>query len=345
MTTPGESTPAEPPVVLAEAAAQEAQQAAQAAQTAQTQAIRDLATEIAKRTLLDFEPATIRKGTVASIADTAVPPTLGIQISGDTTEIPGIRYIDSYAPVVGETVLVIKQGTDLVALGEIAQQYTATGWTVLSLGSGFSHNGNDNGTVRYRRGWDNGSWKMQWRGGAAVTGSPTAVVSTPLASGYRPADRATAVVARDAVGTVSVKLDFNADGTITLVGGTAVPSITSTVIPAHTHAGPAHSHSGPSHTHAVFTSHQQNIGSTSGMSQSHTHSVPGGGTTGGQNQSHAHELNHTHEMDDTGASGSGQTSINGTAATGPDGGSTHGHDNNAFAPTWISFNSIEYFLD
>nr|WP_158717044.1 hypothetical protein [Streptomyces rimosus] len=133
----------------------------------------------------------------------------------------------------------------------------------------------------------------------------------------------------------AVKLDFNTDGTITLVGGTVVPSITSTVIPAHTHAGPAHSHSGPSHIHAVFTAHLQNIGSTSGTLQSHTHSYSGG-TTGGQNQTHTHELNHTHEMDDTGASGTGQTSINGTAATSSDGGSTHSRDTNTFAPTWIS---------
>lgn len=339
-----EAVPAEPPVVPTEAAAQEAAQTAEAAQAAQMQAIRDLATEIAKQTLLDFDPATLRKGTVVSIATTAAPPTLGITISGDTTEIPGVRYYEHYAPAVGDVVHVIKQGTDLVALGKIAEQYTATGWTVLTLGSGFSHNGNDNGNVRYRRVWDNGSWKMQWRGGASLTGLPTAVVTTPLATGYRPVDRATAIVARDAIGANAVKLDFNTDGTITLVGGTTVPSITSAVIAAHTHSGPAHTHSGPSHSHTVFTSHQQDIGATGGTSQSHTHSYTGG-TTGGQSQSHTHTLNHTHEMDDTSSNGTGATSSNGTGDTSSDGGSTHGHDNNAFAPTWISFNNIEYFLD
>ncbi|MEV5596015.1 hypothetical protein [Streptomyces sp. NPDC052496] len=344
MATPGESTPAEPPIVPTEAAAQEAQQAAQAAQAAQTQAIRDLATEIAKQTLLDFDPATIRKGTVSSIADTAVPPTLGIQISGDTTEIPGIRYIDSYVPVIGDTVLVIKQGTDLVALGEIAGQFSASTWTTATLGPGFSHNGNSNGSVRYRRVWDNGSFKMQWRGGAASTGASTAVISTPLDVGYRPVGLVSVGTARDAIGSTSVKLDFTPSGTVNVVGGTVVPSITDATIGGHSHSGPAHTHSGPSHTHQVFTSHQQDIGATGGTSQSHTHSYSGG-TTGGQNQSHTHTLNHTHEMDDTGAAGTGQTGSAGTGSTSTDGGSTHGHENNASAPTWISFNSIEHFLD
>ncbi len=35
----------------------------------------------------------------------------------------------------------------------------------------------------------------------------------------------------------------------------------------------------------------------------------------------------------------------GTAATGLDGGSSHSHDSNAFAPTWINLNNIEFFLD
>lgn len=63
-------------------------------------------------------------------------PTPGLRISGDTTEIPGIRYIASYAPVVGDTVLVIKQGTDLVALGEIAGQFSDSTWTTATLGAG-----------------------------------------------------------------------------------------------------------------------------------------------------------------------------------------------------------------
>lgn len=119
--------------------------------------------------------------------------------------------------------------------------------------------------------------------------------------------------ARDAIGTNSVKLDFISSGTVNVVGGTLVPSITDATINGHTHAGPAHSPSGPSHIHQVFTSHQQNIGTTGGTSQSHTHSYSGG-TTGDQNQSH------THEMDDTVAAGTGQTGSAGTGSTSTDGG-------------------------
>lgn len=62
--------------------------------------------------------------------------------------------------MVGDTVLVIKQGTDLVALGEIAGQFSDSTWTTATLGAGLLHSGNSNGSVRYRRDWDNGSFKL-----------------------------------------------------------------------------------------------------------------------------------------------------------------------------------------
>ncbi|MCX5535195.1 hypothetical protein OG785_32160 [Streptomyces sp. NBC_00006] len=111
MTTPDESGPVEPPVVPEEAAAQDVAADAEAAAAAQRDAIRELATEIAKQAILAFDPATVRKSAVTAIATTATPPTLSVQISGDTTTtIDGVRYIDSYAPVGGDTVLIIKAG-------------------------------------------------------------------------------------------------------------------------------------------------------------------------------------------------------------------------------------------
>lgn len=57
-----------------------------------------------------------RKGTIVSIED-GPPSTCTITLSGDPTEIPGIAYLDSYTPVVDETVIIGKQGGSLLILG------------------------------------------------------------------------------------------------------------------------------------------------------------------------------------------------------------------------------------
>src|SRR5205823_12765575 len=103
---------------------------------------------------------------VSAIAVTATPPTVTVQLSGDTTDIPGLRYLDSYSPVVGNTVAILKQGTDLLVIGRVAEEDAAgvSGWQTASLGSGFSHNANGGGNFEYRRVWDNGAWKVQFKG-------------------------------------------------------------------------------------------------------------------------------------------------------------------------------------
>lgn len=335
---PGSSIPQKPPITPEEAAAQDAAAAAQAADAAQTDAIRELATEIAKQAVLDFDPATIRKGVITAIADTSAPPTISVQISGDTTTtIDGIRYITSYAPVVGDTALIIKQGTDLVALGNIAAAFSASAWTVVTLGAGFGHNGNGNGNVRYRKVWDNGSPKMQWKG-AATRSSGTAVVSVPLASGYRPVERRSVIVARTAGGSNVVKLDFDTDGTVNMVGANTAPLSATPSDSVHNHGGHDHGIASSSHGHSVPTSNQQNIGSTSGTSNTHHHA---GGA--GQDASHTHDLDHTHAI---GGTSSSAHNHGGTDATTPND-STHnhgGHSHTVDDPVWIGFN-IEYFLD
>lgn len=317
---PAQTVPQEPPIVPEEAAAQDQAAHDQTAESAQLLAIRELATEIAKQAVLDFDPATIRKGVITAIADTSAPPTISVQISGDTTTtIDGICYITSYVPVVGDIALIIKQGTDLVALGNIAAAFSASAWTVVTLGAGFTHNGNSNGNVRYRKVWDNGSPKMQWKG-AASRSSGTAVLSVPLASGYRPVERRSVIVSRTAAGGSNVvKLDFDTDGTVNMVGGTTAPLSATPDDSVHNHG---------SHGHSVPTSNQQNIGSTSSTSNTHHHA---GGA--GQDVSHTHDLDHTHAIGGTGS------------ATPND--STHnhgGHIHTVDDPVWISFN-IEYFLD
>ncbi|QES45277.1 hypothetical protein DEJ49_33605 [Streptomyces venezuelae] len=366
MSTPDESVPSEPPVTPEEAAAQDAAAQAEAAAAAQLQAIRELAAEIAKQTLLDFDPATIRKGTVTAIADTASPPTLSVQISGDTTTtIDGIRSIESYVPVVGDTALIIKQGTDLVALGKIAAAYSATSWTVVTLGAGWTHNGNGGGQVRYRRIWDNGSPKMQWRGVAARS-SGTVAVSTPLATGYRPLARVPVDAGRsEAGGATTVKLHFETDGTVVMVGGTTVP--TAEAASGNTGSESSHSHgmennvhdhgggvsSEGSHTHGIANNDHNHGGSTNSAS-GHSHTIPitthkHGSAADGEPGGTTSVNNHSHSINET-------THKHGSATAGQPGGTTgteahshtlgsHTHTLTVTDPVWISFNGIEYFLD
>lgn len=338
---PGASIPQEPPIVPQETAAQDAAAAAQAADAAQTDAIRELAAEIAKQAVLDFDPATIRKGVITAIADTSAPPTISVQISGDTTTtIDGIRYVDSYAPAVGDTALIIKQGTDLVALGRIAAAFSATAWTVVTLGAGFTHNGNSNGNVRYRKVWDNGSPKMQWRGGAGRS-SGTTVVSTPLASGYRPVDLVSVTVARSATGGSNVvKLDFKPDGTVEMVGGQTAPGGTSgNTTPgdsthnhgSHEHIIPESTHAHPSHDHGISTTVHSHSGAHPAPADSpHNHGASTGGSTAG-------DSTHSH---------SGTTNVETpNDSTHNHGAHNHSLNSNVDDPPWISFHDIEYFLD
>lgn len=349
MTTPsdpGETVPAEPPVSPDEAAVQDAAAEAEAAVAAQLQAIRELATEIAKQAVLDFDPATIRKGTVSSIASTAVPPTLGVQISGDTTEIPGIRYIDSYAPEVGDTVLIIKQGTDLVALGEIAGQFSESAFTTVTLAAGFTHNGNANGNVEIRRVWDHGRWRVDMLG-AANRSSGTLIAT--LDAKYWPLARRSLSATRTAVGgSNTVKIDVEPNGQMLMVGGTTAPNGGSTSTSSeHTHQiqNSDHFHgdtsSEGSHTHGI-ANNDHNHGGDTGTTSSHKHSIPTtthkhgsaadgepGGTTSVTN--HAHSIptsSHTH----------------GTNGALSDGAHAHTFDVTVVDPVWISFNQLSYFI-
>ncbi|MFE0101147.1 hypothetical protein [Streptomyces sp. NPDC059009] len=351
---PGESVPQEPPVVPEEAAAQDQAAEQQAADTAQLDAIRELATEIAKQQILAFDPATIRKGTVTAIASTSAPPTLSVQISGDTTTtIDGIRYIDSYAPEINDTVLIIKQGTDLVALGEIAGQFSESSWTTVSLAAGFSHNGNSNGNVEIRRIWDHGCWKVQMRG-AANRSSGTLIANVP--ANYRPTARRSLLCTRTATGGSNVvKIDVETTGDINMVGGTTAPNGGNTGDEsAHSHGmeNNDHDHGGGvsyegSHTHGIANNDHNHGGSTNSASghthgiqvTTHKHGSPADGEPGGTTSVN----NHSHSLNTT-------THKHGSATAGQPGGTTgteaHHH---SFAPTvddpsWISFNQIEYFL-
>lgn len=69
-----------------------------------------------------FDPVTIRKGVIVSIQGTT-PPTVTVYLSGDTTEVPGIRFVRSYRPVVSDTVLMLQQGKQYTVLDVISDAY------------------------------------------------------------------------------------------------------------------------------------------------------------------------------------------------------------------------------
>lgn len=258
--------------------------------------LRTLAQEIRRSGQLGFEPGQLIKGVVKSVEYAASPPTITINLGGDTTtDIAGVRIANNYTPLVGQTVVLERQGAQLVALCQIADASGLSngggggGWITATLVEG-SHDGNLNGDVQYRRILDHGSWKMQWQGGWTVAGSSTII--SGLAEEYRPKSRRTIIVARNAHGLNDVKLDFDTDGTVIMFGeGTTTAA-------------------------------------ASGGGDVHFGNLPGAITyTNSDSNANHNGVAHYHQTDphEHGFSGG-----------------SHVHSPNA--PTWVSFNGVEYFL-
>lgn len=148
-----------------------------------------------------------------------------------------VRQLDTYTLAQVGDLIVISQSSsgNWIALGR-----TSTGdpgWTTPTLGTGYtqgnsSSSGNNNGPIRYRRINWHGTWFMEWDGGAnRANGAQTAnILSAALAVAYRPVNRASLVIARNAAeiaGTAnstsvyhSCKVDFLQDGAVSLVSAT-----------------------------------------------------------------------------------------------------------------------------
>jgi hypothetical protein len=60
----------------------------------------------------------IHFGEVTAVATT--PDTISVKISGSSTAISGIRYLDSYTPLVDDIVVLIVNKGDIFALGDLA---------------------------------------------------------------------------------------------------------------------------------------------------------------------------------------------------------------------------------
>lgn len=272
-----------------------------AADSAQRQAIMGLASALETETVV---PPIFMKGIVVSIE----LPTLTVQLGGDTSgAVAGVRFIDSYSPVVGDTVFMVKNGPDIFVFGQVNSTSTgsANGWTAPPLQPNVTTNGNGNGPVEYRVIVDNGDYKLQLRGSVALSAGQTVLFVLP--AGARPTYKRSFPVARNPVGSAVDQVDFQTDGTVRLVasnvglasvsvnaGGNDTNSTQQPNVAASgdvaggftdTAAGTNHRHICALHSHGIFA--------------------------------HSHTINdHTHTTTNT----------------------------NVSSPTWVSLNGIEMFL-
>lgn len=230
-------------------------------------------------------PLTLNQGTIVDVAPDATPPTCSVTLSGSGTQIDGVSYLDGYTPFLGDTVAILRQNASPLVIGHVADLGTASastgGWTQATLFSGsFTHGGNSNGNLMYRKVMDHGAWKMQWKGAVAVTGSPVTVAV--LDTSFAPAVKTSVIASRNVKG-VSESIDFQTNGHVELTYDI---------------------------THA---SNNQNIGSVGSGDNSDSNSNHLDGSGVGHAHHHAVSFDHFHEID-------------------------------FVAPSWVSFNGVEYFL-
>ncbi|MEU4154706.1 hypothetical protein [Streptomyces antimycoticus] len=139
------------------------------------------------------------------------------------------RCMDGYQGAAVGDIAVLTQSSsgNWLAMGRLSTGLD-TGWVKPTLVSGFSHNGNSNGDVQYRVVVVAGTRMMQWRGGIGITYTSNTipnsgnVLSSPLGASLRPPVRRSVTAACSAASSssLSVKIDFQADGTVQIVGTT-----------------------------------------------------------------------------------------------------------------------------
>lgn len=189
-----------------------------------------------------FERRTVREGASASSvrgADWRLATVTAVGTGTVTADGIVARCMAYYStPAIGDVIRIDQSSSgNWVALGPLA----ATGgtvWTTPTLGTGYTQGnttttGNNNGAIRYRKINVQGTWFMEWDGGAdRANGAQTAnLLSAALATTFRPVRKASVVIARNATAITgvaasssvfhSLKADFNQDGTVTLIGATA----------------------------------------------------------------------------------------------------------------------------
>jgi hypothetical protein len=140
-----------------------------------------------------------------------------------------VRRMETYQlPVVGDVIVISRSSSgSWVAHGRLSAGADSS-WVKPSLVSGFAHDGNSNGDVMYRVVVIAGTRMMQWRGGIGITYTSNTIpnsgniLTTPLGASLRPPSRRSVTVACSAFtsSSLSLKVDFQTDGTVQIVGTT-----------------------------------------------------------------------------------------------------------------------------
>lgn len=195
---------------------------------------RELVAAIQRRAVREGEAATSVRGADWRLATVTAVGTGTVTADGILA-----RCMETYAnPAIGDLIRIDQASNgNWIAMGRLAST-NGVAWTTPALGTGYTQGnttttGNNNGPIRYRRINVQGTWFMEWDGGAnRASGAQTAnILSAALATTFRPAARASFVIARNATSITgvaastsvvhSLKVDFEMDGTVTLISAAA----------------------------------------------------------------------------------------------------------------------------
>lgn len=183
---------------------------------------------------------------IAALTDSPNAETLATDIANAIVERSNMRFASATernatltSPVEGmeawletENLKTLYDGTSWVVSAQ-----GSNAWTTVPLASGFSHNGNSNGTFQYRVVNFFGESSIMFRGAVGVTYSGTTIpnsgvlTSTALPVGARPVNLRTITVPCSDVSSVRItlKLDIQTDGHLKIYGtgtgadGTSTP--------------------------------------------------------------------------------------------------------------------------
>lgn len=143
------------------------------------------------------------------------------------------RRMEGYqGPAVGDVIVLSQSSSgNWRAEGRLSTG-TDSSWVTPTLATGFAHDGNTNGDVRYRMVIIAGTPYMQWRGGLGITYASNAIqnsgdcLNAALPAALRPPSTRSLTAACSAVtsSSLSLKIDARPDGQLRVVGTTTSTS-------------------------------------------------------------------------------------------------------------------------
>jgi hypothetical protein len=161
---------------------------------------------------------------IKALADGVIPRGV-LRFASASTR--GATLVGAFAPVDGMfTLLQDVKRLDVRLNGAwVAVSVGASTWTTITPASGYTQNGNSNGTFQYRLLNISGEESLQLRGGLARTYSGTPVINsvvnaTALPSAVRPSTRRTVLIACSDSNSdrLALKMDVRTDGFLEVFG-------------------------------------------------------------------------------------------------------------------------------